>query len=53
MKEKRIRREAADLFNEEWSGLYKPSRDAGLRQLEKFLLVPLQYHLKEFRHPSI
>ena len=37
MKEKHIRGGTADLFYEEWSELCKPSRDAGLRQLEEFL----------------
>ncbi len=37
MKEKHIRGGAADLFKEEWSELWIPSRDCGLRQLEEFL----------------
>jgi deoxyribodipyrimidine photo-lyase len=37
MKEKHIRGGTADLFYEEWNELCKPSRDAGLRQLEEFL----------------
>ena len=37
MKEKYVMGGTADLFSEEWSELCKPSREAGLRQLENFI----------------